>query len=351
MLRHVPAELPELESPQDAWIQYADIATKIAAAGVSLPDAGDEDAVARWREAVRWLALPSSVGPYWLSPTIDWRGIFGFDAFHVDGTLSIEAPPFGLTVIEGRFDTAELSAACERSGYEQRESSGSLFFSLGDELDLTAPASRFPLGRMNHAAMLSDGALVFTRWEATMQSVLALDRGEGASLAERVDLAALLPALWPDLVTATIVPGAQLIGEAVEITSLLGTPMPDVDALATETANTMAELRRMPPVLVALLGLTAGGAPSSDPGTAVAQLVMSSAEAAQHAADVIEDRLVAGATREGQSYADLFAAHRVRTLSDTTTVLVELDLAAETPGDILVRLLTIRDLDLFVWSV
>jgi hypothetical protein len=70
MLRHVPAELPELESPQDAWIQYADIATQIAAAGVETPEAGDEDAVARWREAVRWLAFPPSIGPFWLSPDI-----------------------------------------------------------------------------------------------------------------------------------------------------------------------------------------------------------------------------------------------------------------------------------------
>ncbi len=360
MLARVPAQPPLLEAPRGAWLMYADVAAQLAAVGVAVPDGGDAAAITRWLQAVRWLTLPQSMGLSWTESRFGWREMFGFDAYQVDQTFAIEAPPFGLTLLRGRFDPAEVRAALARTGYAPRDVDGTTIASLGEEPDLTAMAVRLTLGQMNNAAILADGTLVFTHWVETMRAVLAVERGQAAAMTRRVDVATLLPTHWPDLVSAALVPGIQLIGQALDVGAVLGTPNPDVDALATQIATAAAELQGMPPVVTALLGTTAGGPLASLsaeatsepllPGQAAARmvvaLVMTSPDAARQAVPVVTARLGTGATRDGQTYATLFPVHTVRAVAGAPVVLIELDPAAETPRDILIRLLILRDLGL-----
>src|SRR5205814_2192105 len=120
-------------------------------------------------------------------------------------------------------------------------------------------AVQMPLGMMNYAAILADGTLVFTHWEETMRGVLTLESGHGTAMTRRVDVETLLPTLWPDLVSALIVPGTDLIGESLDVAAVMATTNPDVDSLATQMTTAEEEFRRMPPVVTALLGATAGG--------------------------------------------------------------------------------------------
>jgi hypothetical protein len=362
MLARLPANPPRLESPETARLYYADVAAQLAAVGIAAPDATNAAGVDRWLQAVYWLALPPSLSR-WTHPNVGWRDLFGFDPYQVDQSCAIEAAPFGLTLLRGRFDPAELRAAWARSGYAPLDVDGTTIASLGDEVDLGSPSFRLAFGAMNHAAVLADGTVVFTRWEETMRAVLAVERGRAAAATSRVDVAALLPNLWPDLASAVLVSGQELVGEPLDIAALLGTPNPDPDALATQMASAEADFRRMPPIATALLGSTTGGplgpvrvngtpeppAPGIPTARMVVALVTGSSPAAQTAASVVEERLATGATQDGQSYAALFPEHTVHAVAGEPIVLVELVLGPEARPDVLLRLLGNRDLDLFSW--
>jgi hypothetical protein len=122
-----------------------------------------------------------------------------------------------------------------------------------------------------------------------------------------------------------------------------------------------AEFRRMPPVVTALLGSTAGGplfaatpepmAPGQAAARVVAALVMTSPDAAKTAVPVIEERLATGATRHGLAYAEMFPGHEGRAAANAPVVLIELIPAAETPREILYRLAVTRDLGFLAWSL
>ena len=362
MLGRIPADLPGLDDPERAWVSYAAVATQLATVGVVADPEGDDTSL--WFRATIGMAFPSESSG-WLRS--DWRATFGFSALHVDQTFEVASPPFWLTLLRGSLDPTEVRTALERSGYRSIDFDGATFMSAGDDGEWDPDSAIGQLARfgsMNQASILDDGTLVFASHRATLRAVLEVEAGGAAALGDRVDLAMLARSVWPDLASGVIVPGMTLIGETLSPVLLL-TPDQDVDALATLMAEAGNALRRMPPVVSALVGFTAGGpveqksgsdgSPTppplvSPPAHAVVELVMLNETDAVAAVSIIEERLVTLVTSKGERFSDLFPEQIVRSVPGTPVVLVELSVGPETHRLILIALLERRDLGFIYWS-
>lgn len=355
LLALVPATLPELDEPERATIAYADIAAQLAAVGVTPPADVDDDAFRSWTAATMGLALPSAAA----QQLKVWRQDFGFALLQADQTLQISLPPFDLTMYRGRFDEAAVASALGRLGYEPLDAGGKTILSVRDdfEMDLAAPTG-YALASMNYAAVLDDGTLVFAPARAIVESVLEVEAGEEESVAERDDVADLLPHVPAGLVSALLVPGLMLSGGLPPSFPDLGSRgTPDIDAIATE----VAEQEQMPPIQLALLGMTAGGPlemlgealpqpPDTPDARAVVVLLMDGVDQAERAVAIVEERLATGSSAQtGQPYADLFPERVVRPVPDEPIVLIELSFGEETSRFILSQLLFSRDLGFLAW--
>ena len=370
------ARLPALPFGGDAspMVSYSNIADQLVTVGAAAPDAAGDEAVGLWTRAVGGLMLPHTA-TYANRP--DWREAFGFDFFQVDQAVEYAAPPLYVTLLRGRFDATELRAAWEREGYRPVKVDGGTIFSVRDdlEIDFDSASGRLAQSSMNHAAMLGDGTLAFASVRETLRLVLEIDAGRQSSFADDVGIAPLLDRVPPDLVSALLVPGSMLAG-SMDPAVLLPDPtpgVPDVESLATRIAVEAAERRRMPPVVAALLGMTAGEPlappvgqeavavqqprPGAPEATLVVALVMIHRAAAETASSVVAERLATqrvppiGSGAEGPgSYAELFPRRSVWVADEEPVVLIELVLEPGTPRDILVRLLTTRSLSFVAWS-
>ena len=130
-----------------AMVTYADVASQTAALGVDAPrGAGDEASEQRWIAAVLPLTLPQATSQYWAQP--EWREAFGFDLYQIAQAVEYGAPPFGLTVLRGTFNPAELRAAWIRGGYQPIDLGAGEAYAVREdfEIDFSDPGSRMALG-------------------------------------------------------------------------------------------------------------------------------------------------------------------------------------------------------------
>ena len=329
-----------------AMLTYADVAGQTATLGVEAPEAADdEEGAQRWIAAVMPLTLSQATGQHWALP--EWRAAFGFDLFQVAQAVEYAAPPFGLTVLRGTFDPVELRAAWARGGYQPIDLGAGEAYAVREDftIDLSDPGSRMALGYLNVVAIADDGSLIFGSTRDGVRGALAAATGTEPSFAERADVAPLLRAAPPDLVSALLVDGELLRAVADPAGAFFGDESPE--DFATRVAEEQVEARRMPPVTAALLGRTAGVLPG-DLGMAtpeampapsarlVVALSMTSPDAAETAATVIAERLATGRTSPVMSgemadrpWAELFPERVVRAVSGEPAVLIEL---APAPG-------------------
>lgn len=352
MFGRVPAQLPELEDQSSAIIAYVDIKAQIEAVGVTPPSNMDDPSYDAWLAATANPALPRSASPFGNYTRED----YGFDLLQADQALSIALPPFSLTLLQGRFDQAAVLQALETAGYQPVEVGGHELLSLrGDfEMDVDAPKA-FRMPAMNFAVILDDGSLAFASAGAPLAAVLNVAAGTALSMMEVAGMAMLLDAAPPDLVSAVVVQGTSIAGDVG--LSLLDEGTPDVSAIATE----ISETSEMPPVVMVLLGATAGGplGTADDPvpvpegapeAHAVAVLLMLSPEAAEAAVPIIEERLDRGESREsGEPFTTMFPERSVVAVEGAPAVLMHL-----APGDgvrpfILMNMLFSRDLSFLAW--
>ena len=251
---------------------------------------------------------------------------------------------------------------------------GATIYTIRDdlELDMESMSSRIALNSMNHAAILDERTIAFTSVRDMLTQGMAAAAGDAPSLADDTGIAPLLPSLPPDLVSALIFAGSALAG-SVDAASLIFevTPGADIDVIATEIAAAHIEAQRMPPIVAAVLGQTAGG-PLSDLGgagdetpsameiptaKAFVALSMIHAGAAETAASVIEERLTTmapPARGDGDepppTYAELFPEFAVHVAEGEPVVVVEMTPAADVSPRVLVDLLFVRGLNLLAWE-
>lgn len=355
MLARVPATLPGLDDPGLAFVTVADLAGQLEAIGMTPPESPDAPGYPAWQAATRGLGLPTAASPFGMYARED----YGFDLLQADQAVSVNAPPFHLSILVGRFEHDAVRATLEAAGFAPEQVGGHELLALrGDnDIDMTGPEA-FRMANMNVAAFLPDGALAFGSGRAQVAAVLDVAAGATPSMLDAPGVADLLAAAPEDLVSATIVPGTALTGgiPGAFIDAGLAGGTPDVDAIATEIAATS----EMPPVLLALLGSTAGGPLSVDdaplelpPGTpdarAIAVALLATPEMAVDAATVAEGRLASGGSSDGTPWTEMFPTASVTAVPGAPVLVVDLALAPDVSRAILLQLVYSRDLGFLAW--
>ena len=185
------------------------------------------------------------------------RDIFGFSVFDVHQVLVAGVAPNQLTIYAGGLPVADLPSAWEAAGYEKKTGESGDYWTIGEdgELSLDSPAGRIGTGRLNNAAILNDGIVVFAATAFQLQQVQALAGGGGESAAGLPDLEALISTVPLDAVNIIPVQGAGLEAQSI-------TPENPGAELNQTTIDLLAEsdeaVGPMPEIEMALFGITAG---------------------------------------------------------------------------------------------
>jgi hypothetical protein len=350
-----------------AMVTYADVALQTTSLSVTPSrDAGDQEGLQQWMAAVMPLNLPQSTGRHWSLP--EWREAFGFDLFQVEQAVEYAAPPFGLTVLRGSFDPAELRAAWARGGYRPIDLGAGEAYAVREDYEIafSDPGSRMALSYLNVVALSDDGTLVLGSTRDGVRGALAAAAGTAPTFAERADVASMVRAAPPNLVSALLVDGELLHTLPDPAEAFLGDE--SLEDFATRAATEQTEARRLPPVAAVLLGQMAGAiaagngmaTPSSPPALPVRLVVILATigpEAAQTAATVIAERLARQRTplmmtREmtARPWAELFPEREVRAVPGESAVLIELVSAAGVSPFILQDMLFQRTPGFLAWE-
>jgi hypothetical protein len=361
------ARLPAAPLDQTGMtVSYANVAAQTAALGLSTPpNSEDEAARATWAETAIRMALPQTTAQHWTS--LEWREAFGFDLFQVAAAAEFSAPPLGVTVVRGNFDPNELRAAWARGGYQPLDFGPGEAYAVREDfaLDLADAGGRLAMSYLNVIAIAEDGSLVFGSTRAGVRAALATAAGQEPSFADTPPVAALLRATPPDLVSALVLGGEVLRATPDPAGALLGEESPQV--FATRVAAELEEAQRLPMILAALLGQTAGVSATGDDATpgasavpisrVVVSLTTPSPETAQDAAEIIAERLAthelpetAGSTLAGRPWADLFPTQNVQAIPGEPAALIELTSTPGVPPLILQNLLFQRIPGFLAWG-
>ena len=353
MLAMAPASFPWVDEPAQVMIGYADIATQLAVTGIAPVDSMDAPGFSAWMSATRSLAMPVNVAQYLKF----WREDYGFDLFQADETLELILPPFNLTLFRGRFDQDAIRATLTGNGYTPVEVNGHEILTLRDDYaqDISAPFA-YKLAAMNHVALMDDGAVACSSVRGALEAAFDVADGLAPSLMEQAGIGMMVNQAPADLVSGTIVSGTNLSGNIPpELIDLEPGATPDFDAIATRVA---AE-SEMPPVVLVLLGSTAGGplfgddieTPAGVPDAhAVAVLLMLNPEGAAAAVPVIEERLATGESMQTREpWSDFFPESTVAAVDGAPVVVVDLTLGPERLPVVLTQMLMNRDLGFLAW--
>jgi hypothetical protein len=244
--------------------EFADVELQLAEVGVASPPSLDDPGFRQWFLATMWLPFPRSLQTRGLDP--DWHDVFGFDLLQIDQSLVTGEPPEQITFLRGRFDQSEVTTALTNTGYQSVDVEGVPAYSLFADttIDLANPASQLALNSMNNAVFLPDGTLVFAATLDLIREVVAVSQGNATSLADRLDVSALVQAMPRPLATAVLVPGSALLLGDMMVGQMIEDPN-GLDELMAE----IEQLGEMPPITMGLIGVTPGGPlqPVSSDGT------------------------------------------------------------------------------------
>ncbi len=363
MLARVPASMVDPAALEGDFGSYADIAAQLDAVGVPRPTGADREELGDSISATSGLALPSALQQHAVNE--QWRETFGFDIFQVDQSLLVGQPPNTVMFLRGNFDEAELRAAWARSGYEEIEVDDTVVASVAEEpeVDLNSPVGRLALGSMNNAVILTDGTLVFAGSLESIEAILDVEADDAPSLAEQSSMSNLLAATPEDLATALLVPGEALRGTETANLIIGGLTDEELDAVATRIATEGDQTDIMPPIRLALIGITPGGPlATSDAGDTGGQnsleqpearieitLLLANRSAAEQAAAVVLSRLAQGTSNAtGAPYADFYPERDAVPSSEEPVLLVTLETNGR-PVRVIFEMYYRRDLGFLAW--
>ncbi len=311
-------------------LTYGDAKLQMDTVGFALPfDMADSSAVHDWTAASFSVALPQPLRVNALRD--DFQELTGFGIGQVFSGVEIGEPPAMATMIRGDLDANVVQAAQRAVGYQDTEVDGRVVLTIGanGEMDFSNPVQQMALARLNNAAFLDDGTLVYTPTIELMRQML--------NPADTLDQQPLVQQALAGLDGPVI--SAVLLG--------LGSLLPGIPALPSsaqshdEVAGIMltAQAREPAPiVLTAIAAITpggplwtgGGGLATPNPGVAKSvgkfSLVYASAEEAALAAGQIEERLATGQSIVTmRPWSDMLASWSAVARSGTSTVLVTLE--------------------------
>jgi hypothetical protein len=334
LLRYVPLAVLGEETPP-ILATFADIVAQLAVTGAERPDSveGDDDALDAWQKSLSPLAIPSELqfGAY----TFLTRAMIGFDMTDVDAVLDAGESPAKLLVLRGRFDTDRLRETWLTAGYRETVLGGATVYSLHaeGEIDVSSEVGKVVLARLNNAALLPDGTLLYAPTLALLERAVAAAQGGEPSIAERVDVRALLDAQTDALVSGVLFFGIALAGQ------LTGVPafQPNAQGTPSLTITSVEVEQQMPPIALGMVGITAGGAlplsltgeetpdPSIPDARVIYSLLMVQPGSAERAGEIAEARL---ATLDSlvlrMPYRELFASWETEVLADGQVLRLEI---------------------------
>ncbi|HKG26528.1 MAG TPA: hypothetical protein VKB09_12830 [Thermomicrobiales bacterium] len=358
LLQLAPDVMSGTEEPPVQIATYADLAAQTAVSGLPLPTSVEDENFVPWAFALIALVSPSNLFSYAL--LADWHSLLGFDLWEIEQSMEVGEPPMVYTLFRGRFDEAAIRAAWANQGYRMLDVDGIEVASLHEDasFDITSDLGRFTFARFNNAAILPDGTLVYSPTLDGMRLLIAVAQGTAPSLGDRPDVAVLVGAIEKPLASAMLLAGTALQG----MPSLgfdVATPLAEVsDAMATQ----IAEFARMPPISMALLGVTPGGPlpersnadatpqPDIPPAQLEIALLLESQEAAETAVHVAEERLATQTPMAtGQPLTDNFSSWDSHVLPDQPVAVLELNFAPGVPPRIWAEMIFRRDLPFLAW--
>lgn len=266
LLRYSPDRLADDSLPLSDVAQYANIAAWMTARNIETPTGPDHPAFAAWEAELHHLAIPSVLATRANDDL--WIQTYGFRLSDVDQVLAVGQAPDLVLVLRGDFDAGQLQDAWVESGYQAVRSENRTLWSLfpGDAVDLSAPASRPALGNMNNVVLLEDGTLIATSRLARLEQAVRAYQGDGPSLDENPQMAALLaPPTYPQrLDTAVILKAGMLATDPATPVVMVTPPRKAWVGGATPIVEAQARPVVLPEATLFLAGLDAppgGGAP------------------------------------------------------------------------------------------
>jgi hypothetical protein len=274
---------------------FSDLDLETAALGLTRPaDDADERDIVRWMSRMSGLALPQDMA-YFL--TDEWKASTGFGPTQISQTIEIGEPPARVAMFSGAFDRETVIGTWIDAGYNEIESDDEIaIYSISedDSFSLDNPVQRVFLSRRNNVAILGDDLVIFTSTLDLLRSAISSALGEATTLGEAPGVTALFPNT-PELASGAFVSGGSL------------QTLPPIGSSPEAAATAIAEQQshgQLPPILLALVGVTPGGPlptgavdedatpiPTPETATLELSLLMPSADAAQQAIDIIEKRL------------------------------------------------------------
>ena len=359
MLRLVPAPYRWL----DRIASYTNFAGQLAAVGLSLPSESDDEAWSRFDDAVSHLNRPAGLVSRNL---VDWRKAFGFDLSRVDQSLYTGSGTAPAMVLRGRFNSEEARAALAGTGYRTvaNEAAGATIVSISSE-DKTRPESplRYDVaGQMDNAAILEGGLIAFSASVEGIQAVQIVIAGEVPSLVTEPGIAPLIHAMGTDVASAVVVRGESLRWERTVDWWVQKEPRlaPIAPQRTTEPP--------MPPVWLALFGVTPGGPvlrpgleavpkavpldPTQPEPRARIVLLLGSADEALTAVEVIEHRLDTWHSFfDERPFADIFppAERQAQAIPGERVVRIDLGFGPGMRSTLWVDKLGTRDVGFVAW--
>lgn len=346
MLHLAPDVMAGPDAPDTLIATYANLETQLDTIGGSRPANIDDEHFVRWAFGLESLFLPDLFLQSALSAR--WQEMIGFDILDLDETLEIGEPPTR-TLLRGRFARNDIESAWSRLGYQMSEVNGITVASLSADGDFSIDneLQRYAFSRFNNAAFLPDGTLAYAPTLDGLTEIIEVAQGNAPSLADREDVSALVQASDKQLVSAILTNGDYLRYE-----TLLGpvadqvTPFPD----------------QIPPIELALLGVTAGG-PISRPMTQasptpgipnasfeIALLMQSEADAAK-VAEIALDRIATGASwLTRRPLSEFFASWDSHVVSDPPVARLSLTFSSDSFATFWLRMVLSRDLPFLAWG-
>lgn len=284
--------------PLDDVAMYADIATWMTGAGLHAPTDRGDPALAAWEAELRHLALPASLVERGLDPV--WRATYGFDLPQVHQVLVVGQAPDFVFIMRGAWNPAELQNAWVASGYQAVEIDGVTVWTLSpdDTIDLSSQASRPAMGALNNVTLLDDGTLIAAARMSRMGPLLQAASG-GPALIDRPEVAAMFaPGSDHERLVSAVISKGSLLERVPDSSSV----DPAATPVATPAAQDVFDLIRaragvspMPEADLVLIGIYPIGE-EGDAGAVELVIAYDSADDAEAAARLIEQRLLIGAS-------------------------------------------------------